>query len=83
MKKTVCKYCGKEISNSNIKKHLLSHELNPDYHKPHQHITHEGLNCIYCGKECKNKNSLAQHECRCKENPRHITNKGNCKSHTS
>lgn len=25
--------------------------------------------CKYCGKECKNKNSLAQHEIRCKENP--------------
>lgn len=25
--------------------------------------------CQYCGKECKNKNSLTQHEIRCKENP--------------
>lgn len=25
--------------------------------------------CKYCGKVCKNKNSLAQHECRCKLNP--------------
>lgn len=25
--------------------------------------------CKYCSKECKNKNSLAQHEIRCKENP--------------
>lgn len=25
--------------------------------------------CKYCGKECKNKNSLAQHEIRCKHNP--------------
>ena len=28
--------------------------------------------CKYCGKECKNKNSLAQHEIRCKENPNRI-----------
>ena len=28
--------------------------------------------CKFCGKECKNKNSLAQHECRCKENPNRI-----------
>ena len=28
--------------------------------------------CKYCGKECKNKNSLAQHEIRCKENPNKI-----------
>lgn len=29
--------------------------------------------CKYCGKECKNKNSLAQHEIRCKYNPNRIT----------
>lgn len=28
--------------------------------------------CKYCGKECKNKNSLAQHEIRCKKNPNKI-----------
>lgn len=28
--------------------------------------------CKYCGKVCKNKNSLAQHEIRCKENPNKI-----------
>lgn len=28
--------------------------------------------CQYCGKVCKNKNSLAQHEIRCKENPNKI-----------
>lgn len=28
--------------------------------------------CKYCGKECKNKNSLVQHEIRCKENPNRI-----------
>lgn len=29
----------------------------------------ENFICKYCGKECKNKNSLAQHEIRCKNNP--------------
>ena len=29
--------------------------------------------CKYCGKECKNKNSLVQHEIRCKKNPNKIT----------
>ena len=29
--------------------------------------------CKYCGKECKNKNSLAQHEIRCKYNPNRIS----------
>lgn len=28
--------------------------------------------CKYCGKICKNKNSLIQHEIRCKENPNKI-----------
>lgn len=27
------------------------------------------MECQFCGKECKNKNSLAQHEVRCKSNP--------------
>ena len=42
------------------------------------------LNCQYCGRECKNKNSLAQHEIRCKENPNAIKcfgNKGNMPKH--
>ena len=29
-------------------------------------------NCKYCNKICKNKNSLAQHEIRCKSNPHRI-----------
>lgn len=33
--------------------------------------------CRYCGKVCKNKNSLAQHEIRCKENPNKIKVKSN------
>ena len=33
--------------------------------------------CKYCGKECKNKNSLAQHEIRCKMNPNKIDVKSN------
>lgn len=31
------------------------------------------LNCRYCNKLCKNKNSLVQHEIRCKENPDRIS----------
>lgn len=30
------------------------------------------LKCQYCNKECKNKNSLVQHEIRCKLNPNKI-----------
>ena len=42
--------------------------------------------CKYCGRICKNKNSLTQHEIRCKENPNHIIcygNKGNMPQHTN
>lgn len=31
------------------------------------------FNCKYCNKECKNKNSLVQHEIRCKYNKNRIT----------
>ena len=42
------------------------------------------MNCQYCGKECKNKNSLAQHEIRCNNNPNKINsgNNGNYPKHT-
>lgn len=36
--------------------------------------------CKYCGKQCKNKNSLAQHEIRCKENPNRIRCQNNLNS---
>lgn len=66
-KKVICEICGKEITKNNIEKHLQSHE-NTDSKAYHYHVTHEGLNCQFCGKLCKNKNSLAQHELRCKMN---------------
>ena len=75
MKKTKCNICGCEISNNNIKKHLLSHETHPKYqeNKIQQKlgITYS-LSCKYCNKLCKNENSLVQHECRCKQNPNRI-----------
>ena len=37
----------------------------------------EILKCKYCGRVCKNRNSLAQHEIRCKENPNRIKMKSN------
>lgn len=68
--KCECEVCHKFISKNNIMKHLRSHETHPKYHTAKtQHVSHKGLNCIYCEKLCKNKNSLAQHECRCKLNP--------------
>ncbi len=38
------------------------------------------MKCKLCGKECKNKNSLVQHEIRCKSNSDHIIVKSPSKS---
>ena len=78
MKTTICPICGKEISNCNYERHLISHQKNPEYHnklQTRQSIDHNDLYCKYCGKLCKNKNSLAQHECRCDKNPNKIATK--------
>ena len=40
-------------------------------------------NCRYCNKECKSKNSLVQHEIRCKENPNRLKINGNKYSHVA
>lgn len=75
--KTLCKKCGREISNSNIAKHLKAHDTNPNlYLGPRFVLTHDGLNCQFCGKECKNRNSLCNHERLCKLNPNRQTNGG-------
>jgi len=74
-----CPYCKKLISVSNYNKHINKHQTDPDYFikiENRQQVLHEGLNCIYCGKYCKNKNSLAQHECRCPDNPDRIKSGG-------
>lgn len=67
-KKTACKICGKLFDVANIKKHEAS--CGKLKKESVYHVTHDGLNCIFCGKLCKHKNSLAQHELRCKENPK-------------
>lgn len=72
MKKTKCTICGKLISNNNLEKHLKSHEANPKYQawlSKSYKLDHNDLFCKFCGKQCKNRNSLVQHEIRCKENP--------------
>lgn len=71
--KIICEKCGREISKSNFTKHLRSHETHPEnFEKETYHLDHDDLFCKFCGKECKNKNSLVQHEIRCKENPNKI-----------
>ena len=70
--KVECPICGRKITRINITKHIRSHETHPDYQErllKERHLDHDDLFCKYCGKECKNKNSLIQHEIRCKCNP--------------
>lgn len=71
VKKVICELCGQEISASNYSKHLRRHQNHPEtfLKKEIYRTDHEDLFCKFCGKECKNKNSLVQHELRCKENP--------------
>ena len=73
--KVQCELCGRMISKSNIKSHLRSHE-NGKFHErqpKHASIDHDDLFCKHCGRECKNRNSLIQHEIRCKENPNRLS----------
>lgn len=70
--KEQCKYCGKEISKSNISKHIRSHEsgnFDKYSNRLHYHLDHNDLFCKFCNKEYKNTNSLCQHEIRCINNP--------------
>ncbi len=84
MKKIICEICHRLISKSNLSKHLRGHEKHPEWylHKT-QSVQHDGLNCVYCDKLCKNKNSLAQHECRCNKNPNKIVVINTGHSHTA
>lgn len=74
VKKVICELCGQEISASNLSKHIRRHQNHPEtfLKKEIYHTDHDDLFCKFCGKECKNKNSLVQHELRCKENPNKI-----------
>jgi len=69
-KKITCKNCGRLIDIANIKKHENAcingyKNIKNDIYI----LDHDDLFCKFCKKECKNKNSLIQHELRCKENP--------------
>lgn len=71
--KIKCEFCGRDISANNFNKHLRGHENHPKYYeKQMYHLDHDDLFCKFCGKECKSKNSLVQHEIRCKLNPNKI-----------
>lgn len=82
-----CQYCGKEFEKQqSYASHTGKCKLNPNREKSLKHLEYarsriEGRGekvreiyiCKYCGKECVGKNSLVQHEIRCKENPERLT----------
>lgn len=69
-----CPNCGAMITKACYKKHYQAC-INPDSKLNVCRAdntscqSREDLFCMYCHKECKNKNSLAQHEVRCPNNP--------------
>lgn len=81
-----CQYCGKEFEKQqSYASHTGKCKLNPNRNKSLKHLEYarsciegrgekikETYNCRYCGKECIGKNSLVQHEIRCKENPERL-----------
>ena len=70
----ICDKCGEEISTLVFENHYRSCDGSEKrkYRENPYHLDHDDLICKFCGKECKNKNSLVQHEIRCKENPQRI-----------
>lgn len=82
LNKVKCEICGDMIASCGIKNHLRSHK-NGTYEKNRKQrykLDHDDLFCKFCNKECKNKNSLVNHEIRCKENPCRLKNTGNSES---
>lgn len=69
-KKTACKMCGRLFDVANIKRHEEScaRKLTVQ-EKIVYRVDHDDLFCKFCNKECRNKNSLTQHELRCRNNP--------------
>ena len=82
-----CKYCGKEFEKrSQLAGHATHCKYNPNYDKNLKACTANiskaykksrvndstEYQCRFCGKICKGKNSLIQHELRCKFNPEKI-----------
>lgn len=66
-----CRNCGKFFDSSVIKRHENCC-INGYASNKTPYLDHDDLFCRYCGKECKHRNSLTQHEIRCKENPNRI-----------
>ena len=81
-----CKYCGREFEKQqSYASHTGKCKENPHREKSLKHLEYarscvEGRGrkerqiyvCKYCEKECVGKNSLVQHESRCKKNPENL-----------
>lgn len=79
--KYICRYCGKEFTNSGgYKMHENTCKLNPNreknLNKRKQYTNHiindEDITCKYCGQKFKSKSNKTQHEAICKLNPNRI-----------
>lgn len=83
----ICKYCGREFNKQqSYASHVGKCKLNPNRAHLLEHLSYARsckkdikygkdkiiYYCQYCNKKCVGKNSLTQHEIRCKENPNHI-----------
>lgn len=83
-----CKYCGKKFEKPQpYSSHTGKCKLNPNRMHSLEHLAYARsckkdfnekdlteYTCQYCGKVCIGKNSLTQHEIRCKNNPNRIIN---------
>ena len=81
-----CKYCGRVFEKQQqYASHTGKCKMNPNRDKSIKHLEYartciegrgenvkEIYTCKYCGKKCVGKNSLVQHEIRCKDNPEKI-----------
>jgi hypothetical protein len=82
----VCQYCGKKFEKPQpYSSHTGKCKLNPNRMHSLEHLAYARsckkdfnekdlteYTCQYCGKVCIGKNSLTQHEIRCKNNPNRI-----------
>lgn len=66
-----CPICKEFIGSNNYNQHIKKCDGSyiKKVHKDKYVLDHDDLFCKFCHKECKSKNSLVQHELRCKENP--------------
>ena len=66
IKKVVCEVCGREVSKSNIARHLTAHSIGHHYDGKEKV---EVVECHFCGKVCASPSGRGVHETYCKSNP--------------